>query len=119
MPATIAKPVINRRQSQRRQPTLGTICRIESDNDDASGLGLVWNISHGGVSMLLNNPVDRGMTINGVLATSIDGFELQVTMRVAHITTLATGDYLVGTQFDQPLTDRELAHFLPVGANPA
>jgi len=113
------KTVVNRRLYQRRQPTLGTVCQLESANDDAPGLGLVWNISNGGVSMLLNCPVDRGVTIKGQLATSMDGFSLPVTMRVAHIAALSTGDFLVGTQFDQPLTDEQLGHFLPTVAIPA
>jgi hypothetical protein len=78
-----------------------------------AGVGLVWNISTGGVSMLFNDRMDRGATVSGVLATSVDGFALPITLRVAHVAKLQTGDYLIGGQFDRPLADEEVKHFVP------
>jgi len=102
----------DRRTTARRQPTLGTVCRMEPDGKPPR-VGLVWNISTGGFSMLFNSRLDRGATLNGVLATSIDGFSVAVTMRVAHVAHLQTGDYLIGTQFDRPLGEDQISHFLP------
>jgi hypothetical protein len=113
MPATATLTGADRRTTARRQPTLGTVCRMEPGDGKAPCLGLVWNISTGGVSMLFNNRLERGATLKGVLATSNDGFSLPVTMRVAHVAPLQTGDYLIGTQFDRPLAAEQMRHFLP------
>jgi hypothetical protein len=119
MSATATLKGAERRTAARRQPTLGTVCRMEPRDGEAPGVGLVWNISTGGVSMLFNDPLERGATFKGVLATSTDGFSLPVTMRVAHVAKLATGDYLIGTQFDRPLASDHMRHFVPdaVAAN--
>lgn len=63
--------------------------------------------------MLFNDRLERGVTILGVLETSTNGFAVPVTMRVAHVAKLATGDYLIGTQFDRPLADEQVRRFLP------
>ena len=96
------------RSAARRQPALGTVCRL----DPGPGVGLVWNISEGGLSMLVQDAPARGSAMRGVLSTSSDGFALPVGMRVAHVARIATGDFVVGGQFDQPLAPDELRHFL-------
>jgi hypothetical protein len=113
MTATATPKGADRRIHARRQPTLGTVCRLEARDGKTPGFGLVWNISTGGVSMLFNDTLERGMTLKGVLTTSTDGFSLPVTMRVAHVAKLSTGDYLIGTQFDKPMAADEMRHFLP------
>jgi hypothetical protein len=113
MSATATLKGAERRTAVRRQPTLGTVCRMEPRNGEAPAVGLVWNISTGGVSMLFNERLERGVTINGVLMTSTDGFSLPVTMRIAHVAPLSTGDYLIGTQFDCPLAADQMRHFVP------
>ncbi|HEX4591343.1 MAG TPA: PilZ domain-containing protein, partial [Gemmataceae bacterium] len=100
----------DRRSAVRRQPTVGTVCRLDPQT---GGIGLVWNISTGGVSMLLSNSVDRGATVKGVLATATEQFALPVTVRVTHVAPLQTGDFLVGGQFDRPLRAEEMRHFVP------
>lgn len=103
----------DRRGAARRQPTLGTVCRLDSRAERDGGVGLVWNISTGGVSMLLNGGMDRGSTLKSVLACSTDGFLLPVTVKVTHVAHLQTGDYLVGGQFDRPIAAEQMEHFLP------
>jgi len=112
--ATTATAGAERRSGVRRQPTLGTICRLNLS--PKPGTGLVWNISPGGVSMLFHDPLERGATITGVLATANDGFAIPVTLRVAHVAPLQTGDYLIGGQFASPLAADEVRHFLPEAA---
>jgi hypothetical protein len=102
-----------RRTAGRRQPTLGTVCRMDPQDGKGPEIGLVWNISTGGVSMLYSDTLECGATLTGVLTTSTDGFSVPVTMRVAHVAKLQTGDYLIGTQFDKPLAGEEIRHFLP------
>jgi hypothetical protein len=113
MTMTALKSGAERRMAPRRQPTLGTVCRMEARAGKDGGVGLVWNISTGGVSMLFNDHMERGATVKGVLATSNDGFALPITMRVTHVAHLLTGDYLVGGQFDRPIATDEMRHFLP------
>src|SRR4051812_28583399 len=108
MTMTATKTGAERRTSARRQPTLGTVCRLEAKAGKDGGVGLVWNISTGGVSMLFNDRMERGATVKGVLATSTDGFSLPVTVRVTHVAHLQTGDYLIGGQFDQPIAESEM-----------
>ena len=112
-PKTVIKTGLDRRTSTRRQPTLGTVCRIEARAGKDGGVGLVWNISAGGVSMLFNDCLERGATVSAILATSTDGFTLPVNARVTHVAHLMTGDYLIGCQFDKPIADDEMKHFLP------
>lgn len=101
----------NRRTHPRRQPTADTVCRLES----GPNLGLVWNISAGGVSMLLREELERGTTVHGRLESA--GTALPVTLRVAHVARLRTGDYLVGGQFDRPLTASEMQPFVGSSAS--
>jgi hypothetical protein len=110
---TTTKIGADRRTAPRRQPTLGTVCRMEPRSGKAGGVGLVWNISTGGVSMLFNDSMDRGTTVKGILATTTDGFSLPVTVRVTHVAPLQTGDYLIGCQFDRPIAAEEMQHFVP------
>jgi hypothetical protein len=116
---TVTKTGAERRTATRRQPTLGTVCRMEPRSGKDGGapacgsVGLVWNISTGGVSMLFNDHMERGATVKGVLATSTDGFSLPVTVRVTHVAHLLTGDYLIGCQFDKPIAADDMRHFLP------
>jgi hypothetical protein len=97
-----------RRSVARRQPALGTVCRL----GDFGGFGLVWNISPGGVSMLLHDQLEPGATIRAELASAEQGYVLPVTLRVAHVAQLRTGDYMVGGQFDRTLSAEEIRPFL-------
>jgi hypothetical protein len=107
-----ATATAERRRLPRRQPTLGTVCRLESGPDDVPRLGLVWNISPGGVSLLLDEPMEPGTSVRAELATLNEQTSLPVGMRVAHLTRLQTGDFCVGCQFDRELVADEIRPFL-------
>jgi hypothetical protein len=113
MTTAVTRQMTERRTS-RRQPTIGTVCRIQSPAVMDGAEGLVWNISRGGVSMLFNQPLERGSTVTGLLATSTDGFAMSVTMHVRHVIHLSNGDYLIGNQFDRPILAEQMEHFIPV-----
>jgi hypothetical protein len=102
------------RRASRRQPTIGTVCRITFPADLDGAEGLVWNISAGGVSMLFNRSVDRGLAIKGVLATSTDNFAMPLSALVRHVVHLQNGDYLIGCQFERPILAEQMEHFIPV-----
>ena len=95
-----------RRLAARRQPALGTVFRM-----DGSAPGLVWNISIGGVSLLVSTPPERGTTVRGKLATA-DGQMQVVAFTVTHVSQLRTGDYVIGGPFDRALTPDDIRPFV-------
>ena len=62
--------------------------------------------------MLLHDRLEPGETVRGELATAEQGYVLPVTLRVAHVARLRTGDYMVGGQFDRTLSAEEILPFL-------
>ncbi len=105
-------PAVNRRTAPRRQATLGTICRLTDGPATAARLGLVWNISASGVSMLIDDPPQAGTVLPAVLATVDERGTLPVTLRVVHVMPIRTGDYFLGAQFEQPLEPAQMRPFL-------
>lgn len=114
MPATPSTrtPSAERRVAPRRQPAIGTVCRLSAAGGKNFGMGLVWNISTSGVSMLMHEQVEPGMTMRVDLVTQDESFALPRQVRVAHVAGLRTGDYIMGAQFLQPLTAEEMQHFV-------
>jgi hypothetical protein len=109
---TSAATPLEQRVALRRQPTLGTICRLAFGATEKSHTGLVWNISTSGVSMLLDEVPEAGAVLPATLATVDDRGALPVTLRVVHVRALWTGDYFLGAQFQQPLAAEEMRPFL-------
>lgn len=105
-----APPSAERRIAPRRQPAMGTLFRL--DTDGPPEIGLIWNISRTGVSMLRNEPPPGGSHISGLLETMTDAHALRVGLTVIHVKKLDTGDYFVGAHFDEPLTDEQLKPFV-------
>ncbi len=105
-----AKP--ERRRCPRRQPAHGTVCKLTAGSGDDLGLGLVWNISLSGVSMLLGKPLQPGMELKGELVAGDGRTSLGLVLKVAHLSKLATGDYFIGSQFDRQLTPQEMQPFV-------
>jgi hypothetical protein len=91
---------------------MGTICRLDSGHGGRDDLGLVWNISSTGISMLLHDPREAGSRIDGILETMSDGNMLPIGMQVVHVKMLETGDYFLGAHFDRPLTEEEMRPFV-------
>lgn len=107
---TTATAPAERRVAPRRQPAMGSLFRFDSDTGPE--IGLLWNISRTGVSMLRNEPPAAGAHITGLLETMTDAHALRVGMTVVHVKKLDTGDYFVGAHFDAPLTDADLKPFV-------
>jgi hypothetical protein len=104
--------VQDRRVAPRFQPAFGTIYRFKKNDEDHLAVGLVWNISQTGVSMLLADPPERGGIVPGELTTETGGPALTIAVRVVHVRPLTTGDYLLGAQFSRPLDPDEMKQFL-------
>jgi hypothetical protein len=106
------QPSANQRAALRRQPTLGTVCRLAFGPLHKPHTALVWNISASGVSMLLDEAPETGTVLSATLATVDDRGTLPVTLRVVHVRHIRTGDYFLGAQFQQPLDANEMRPFL-------
>jgi hypothetical protein len=102
----------DRRGAARRQPAVGTVYRVEKTKVNDAAVGLVWNISASGLSMLLPESRDAGDVLRGRLATFNNRNELAIELQVSHVRQIETGDYFVGGQFDHRLSDEELRPFL-------
>ena len=100
------------RVAVRRQPTLGTVCRLDTGHGKGKLLGLVWNLSRTGISMLLHEAVEPGQEVIGELNTLNDKNALPVALRAVHLNKLRTGDYFLGAQFKRPLSPEEMRPFL-------
>jgi hypothetical protein len=107
-----ASTSINRRVATRRQPALGTVCRMDLGHNKKPILGLVWNLSSSGVSMLLHEPLEPGTVIVGALTTEEEGTSLPIRLRAVHLNKIRTGDYFLGAKFESPLSLEEMRPFL-------
>ncbi len=99
-----------RRIARRFQPALHTICRLRAET---RGVGLVWDVSETGVSMLLANPPLAGTAVEGTLsAEGGDGETVTRTLHVVHVRPLPTGDFFLGAHFSPPLNAEEMRAFV-------
>ena len=93
---TVATSSADRRRAPRRQPALGTFLRLELVEGQGKRLGLVWNISTSGVSLLFNEALNA-MLKTGALKriigrmTPSDMPDFDVAMQLA-VTALAKSD---------------------------
>lgn len=101
----------DRREVPRFQPAFGTIYRFRTNEED-DAIGLVWNLSQTGVSMLLTDPPPRGGILPGELTTESGDPGLPIALRIVHVRPLSTGDYLLGAHFSRPLQPEEMKQFL-------
>lgn len=101
----------DRRRAVRRQPAVGTFFRFDEPND-TDRMGLVWNISETGISMLLPESFERGVKLNGRLVSNDRSQSLPVTFQVVHVRRIESGDHFVGGQFEKRLTPDEMKPFL-------
>ena len=100
----------DRRAAPRFRPAHGTVCRFGHLPD--ARLGLVWDISTSGVSMLMTDPPAPGTFLAGELTGEDVAVGLPVLLRAVHVRPASTGDFILGAQFVRPLTELELTPFL-------
>jgi hypothetical protein len=109
-PATAQEP--ERRIAPRRQPAIGTVYRLDSDDGGPSLVLLVWNISLSGVSLLSPSTRTAGTELSGFLERTEGTEQVRIAVRVVHAKLLETGDYYLGCQFAHPLAADELKLFV-------
>jgi hypothetical protein len=116
MSAETSPSGIDRRVAPRFQPAFGTVCRFDRDHPR---VGLVWNLSRTGVSMLLADPPEAGTKVVGELTAEGSAIGLPVTLHVVHVRPVDTGDYLLGARFVDPLDPEQMRPFLASTQPPA
>lgn len=109
-PAPTQEP--ERRVAPRRQPAIGTVYRLDSDDGGPSAVLLVWNISLSGVSLLSPNARPAGTELVGFLERTEGTEQVRIAVRVIHSKQLETGDFYLGCQFARPLAADELKLFV-------
>lgn len=109
---TVKAPPVERRGAVRRLPALGTVCHLFSSAGRVPELGLVWNISASGISMLVSDPPPPGSHLSGRLLTMEGQHTRDIGLTIIHVRKIDTGDYLIGAQFDTPLKPEELRPFV-------
>jgi hypothetical protein len=100
-----------RRRAPRRQPAIGTICQF-TPRCAVNGMGLVWNISTSGVSVLANQPCAAGVRLEGELKTLDERATLPISFDVAHVKELETGDYVIAGPFAKMVAAAKIKPFI-------
>ena len=112
-----------RRIAPRFQPAFGTICRLRPPGrPEPAVVGLVWNISETGVSMLIADAPARGSEFDAELTTESGADGLRLTIRVVHVREMPVGEIrqvvLTRTQDDDDdnlVERRKSAHTIRIG----
>lgn len=107
------KPVwTNRRGTVRYLCAPATPGRVYSDTDKQFARGWVIDLSRTGAGLYLAEPLEirRPVVLGISRSTSTDKIEMPA--HVAHSTRIINGEWLVGFQFDSPLTDEQLEELL-------
>jgi hypothetical protein len=112
-PSHLGKKPDERRIAPRFQPAYGTVFRMDAlAKAGGDTIGLVWNISQTGVSMLVGSPPKAGAKVLGELTPEAGGHGLAVVLCVVHVRPIQTGDFFVGAQFERPLEPQQVQLFL-------
>jgi hypothetical protein len=106
------EPASDRRRAPRVQPAFDTVCRFSSPGSDEVRVGLVWNISESGVSMLLTDPLPPNAILQGQLTSENGAAGLAIGFQVVHVVPMPSGDYFLGARFTAPLTQEQLRLFV-------
>lgn len=102
-----------RRVAPRFQPAFATICRLYLDGANSHPtVGLVWNLSETGISMLTSESLAPGDHLAGELEAESGGPVVPVNLKVVHSTRVPTGDCLIGARFDRSLAETDIQTFV-------
>lgn len=103
----------DRRIAPRLQPAFRTICRLDRPSPAGMhSIGLVWNLSETGLSMLMADPPSPGAEFTGELIPEEGGNALPVNLRIMHVRPSSTGDFILGARFGNRLEPDAMQTFL-------
>jgi hypothetical protein len=103
---------IERRASTRYPCNLATSCRLGAAVKGDSHPARVRNISAGGVSLVLTQPVISGELISVDLRSMTRNFARTLQVRVIYCIEHPSGEYILGGAFVNTLTEDEVKAFL-------
>jgi len=106
-----------RRRAPRRQPAIGTVCQFAAGSQ-MGGLGLVWNISTTGLSVLSSRSCETGIHLTGDLKSLDAEATLPISFEVAHVKELGTGDFVIAGPFARTLAAAKIKPFIRATAKP-
>ncbi len=101
-------PSGERRTAPRFEPAFGVVCRFDPDADGRPVVGLVWNLSATGVSVVMTEPPEMGAVLAADLELMTADDVLPLLVRVVFTRELDTGDFLVGAEFLRTLRVAEM-----------
>jgi len=102
----------DRRTAERFPVTDDTHCNFLSPVVEDFGPVKVRNVSTDGIGLLLSRKVEPGALLAVGLANTPKGFGRTVLVRVIHVTPQPGGSYLIGGNFNTPLTYEELRNLV-------
>jgi hypothetical protein len=102
----------DKRSEERLPAGPNSACVFASPVLEDFGPVKLHNISLRGVGLLMSHPLDQGMLLAIKLANNVQNFSKTVLFRVAHATPQPGGVYLVGGDFDTPLSYEEFRNLV-------
>ena len=103
----------NEKRSEERFPAnMSSVCSFASPVVDDFGPVRIKNISLKGIGLITSKNVEVGQHMVLKIGNPSKNITKTVMFRVAHITPQAGGTFLIGGDFDTPLTYEEMCHFV-------
>ena len=98
----------DRRAVDRFPVNAQTVCEFLSPVLEDFGAVRIKNVSTDGIGMIVNHKLEAGLLLAVTLANPSRSFAKTLLTRVMHVTPQPGGAYLVGCEFQTPLTYDEL-----------
>jgi len=110
-PGSRGKP--SDRRAGMRIPVLETSKRLVAAVGDDFYLAKIRNISPEGISIVLTRPLEIGTTLSvDLIDTKTNRFSRTLAVAVCWCVEHPSGDWILGGQFNSPLTEEEMDYFL-------
>lgn len=97
----------DRRAAERMPVSKTTQCNFVAPLGPDFGPSRIANVSTSGIGLIVLKKVEVGSLLSVSVANPPSNFARTFVVRVAHVTPQAGGTFLVGAQFEPPLTYEE------------
>ena len=102
----------DKRSEERFAANMASVCSFASPVVEDFGPVKIKNISLKGIGLITSRKVEVGQQMVLKIGNPSKNFTKTVIFRIAHITAQAGGTYLIGGDFDTPLSYEEMCHFV-------
>lgn len=103
---------VERRAWVRFSCDLEVACMRAAEDPEMLWPARVMNISCGGIGLMLSRRYERDTLLQVELQIPKKGFSRPLLVQVLHVTGHATGGWLLGCAFTQPLSEEEIQQLL-------